>query len=262
MLSVDITNFDLRMKNLLLSLLLLLGCFSAFASQPPTDSVKAAKKQKTYAMKLTTRIHSMGLFSYAGRLVSDNPALDFNFAYDRKEFGFMFYKAFDLYDCHSDNNFSLALLYHHFKLGNRWTFTPGVGFVIDQTHNIIANKGSDASVIITTAFKVNSSLTIDHSSVTPNMIIESGDRDWINRLRFLYSKSHLDVGLTVWHNNKVFDHTEYLTTGLNITYARIPINDHIFINTGITGVLMPYSNDEEAYPKRNGIVFTLAAVVH
>jgi hypothetical protein len=194
--------------------------------------------------------------------VSDHPALDFNFTYDRKEFGFMFYKALDLYDSHSDNNFSLALLYHHFKFGNRWTFTPGVGFVLDQTHNVIANKGSDASVIVTTAFKINSSLTVDHSSVTPNMILESGDRDWINRVRVLYSKAHLDMGLTLWHNNKVFDHTEYLTTGLNVTYARILVNDHIFINTGITGVLMPYSNDEEEYPKRNGIVFTLAAVVH
>ena len=250
------------MKPLLLALILFTDFSITRATQlTESDSVKAVK-QKTYTMKFTTRVHSMGLFSYAGRLVSDHPALDFNFTYDRKEFGFTFYKAFDLYDQHSDNNFSLALLYHHFKFGNRITFTPGMGFVLDQTHNVLANSGSDASVIVTTAFKINPYFTVDHSLVMPNMIIESGDRDWINRVRLLYSQNHLDVNLTLWHNNKVFDHTEYLTTGLNVTYARININNHIFINTGLTAVVMPYSNDEVEYPKKNGLVFTLATVIH
>jgi hypothetical protein len=226
------------------------------------DSSEVVKKQKTYAMKLTTRLNSMGLFSFAGRLVSNNPALDFNFTYDRKEFGFMFFKATDLYNQHTDNNFSLALLYHHFKFGRKWTFSPGVGFVIDQTRNAIGNQGSDFTLNISTSFKINSKLTADHTAVLPSMVMESGERDWINRFRLLYSNKHLDMAVIVWHNNKVFDHTEYVNTGFNVTYARINVNDHVFINTGITAIYMPYSNAPGEYPKKNGLVFTVATVLH
>jgi len=225
------------------------------------DSAKVIKKQKLYSLRSTTRLNSMGLFSFGGRVVSDNPALDINFVYDRKEFGFLFFKAMDLYDHRSDNNFSMALLYHHFKLGSRLTITPNLGFVMDQTRKV-AGPGSDASVIIMTAFKLSQRLTIDNSAVMPNMVMEASNRDWINRFRLLYSNNHLDMAMIVWHNNKVFDHTEYLTTGLNVTYARINVNDHIFINTGITAVFMPYSNDQDEYPKKNGLVFTVATVLH
>jgi len=226
------------------------------------DSLETKKKEKAHTLRLITRLNSLGLFAITGRKVSNNPAFDFNFYYDRKEFGFQFFKAFDLYNRHTDNNFSLALLYHQFKFGTRWTFTPGGGFVIDQTKKVLANKGSDAALIITTAFKINPYLLLDQTIAVPNMIIESRNRDWINRIRLLYSKNHLDMVATVWHNNNVFDHNEYFTTGLNVTYARIPITDHILLNTGITAMYMPYSSNEEKYPKKNGLVFTLATVLH
>ena len=38
------------------------------------DSGKIVKKQKIHSSRFTTRLNSMGLFSYAGRVVSDNPS--------------------------------------------------------------------------------------------------------------------------------------------------------------------------------------------
>jgi hypothetical protein len=257
-------NFDSEMKTLYPIVLIPLISFHAAYPNPSiiNDSSEVIKKQKTYALKLTTRLNSMGMFSFGGRLVSNNPAADFNFTYDRKEFGFMFYKAADLYNQHSDNNFSFALLYHHFKFGNRLTFSPGIGFIIDQTQKVLGNKGSDVTLNITTSYKINSKLIVDHTAVMPNMMLESSDRDWINRFRLLYSHKHLDMTLMAWHNNRVFNHTEYVTSGFNVTYARVAINDHIFLNTGITAVYMPYSNDQDEFPKKNGLVFTVATILH
>jgi len=69
----------------------------------------------------------VGLFSYSGRIISDHPALDFNFNYERKSWGFMLFKAFDLIDHLSDNNFALGLLYKNVRLGTRLTITPMPG---------------------------------------------------------------------------------------------------------------------------------------
>jgi hypothetical protein len=216
---------------------------------------------KAYQLKLTTRISSLGLFSYSGRIISDHPAMDFNFNYERKKWGFLFFKAVDLCDPLSDNNFAIGLIYKNFKLGNKLTITPYGGIVLEQTRKI-AGQGSDATLIINATYKFSQRFSLDNTFLFSNLAWESYDFDWVNRLRMLYSVKHLDVALIGWHNNCAFDKTQYFSSGLNVTFARIPVADHAFINAGITGLVMWETSDEVLFPKKNGLVFTVAGVFH
>src|SRR5687768_16863131 len=105
--------------------LLITSTQSAWACTIPIDSLKDSVQSvgvsRPYNLKLTTRIHSLGIFGYAGRIAITNPAFDISVAYDRKKWGCLFLKAVDLYEPHSPYHFSLALVYRKFKSGNRIT---------------------------------------------------------------------------------------------------------------------------------------------
>ncbi len=229
----------------------------------PDDSVRAVKKERHSKSTLTTRLHTMGYFSFTGRIISPNPALDFFYTYDRKQWGFSAFRAFDLYDHTTSNNFMFAMLRKSFKINNRWTITPHIATILEQS-NSVADKGSDISSIIITSYKVSSNLTIDQTMIFGNLVFDSQERDWFNRVRFLYSKDHWDVTLLFWHNNKLIDHdnSEYFSSGLNIYYSRIKVTDHFMLSAGVSGLVMPYSTVESTYPKRNGVFFTLAGYIH
>ena len=98
------------MKHLLLTIFLstlihLTGMARIIA---PEDSVQKVKSEKGSNTKFAFRVHSMGQFAYGGRIVSENPVADFNFNYDRKNWGFQFFKAMDLRDRSTEINFSLV----------------------------------------------------------------------------------------------------------------------------------------------------------
>jgi hypothetical protein len=247
---------------LALFLMLFYGSHPARSGPMPLlDSSQVAKLSKPYQLKLTTRLSSLGLFSYSGRIISDYPALDFNFNYERKKWGLLFFKAFDLYDHLSDNNFAIGLIYKNFKLSNKVTITPYAGFVLEQTHKI-AGQGSDATLIINALYKISHRFSLDNSFLFSNLAWEHRDFDWVNRLRILYSVQHLDVSLIGWHNNCVFDKTHYVSTGLNVMLMRIQVAENVFINTGITGLVMLETSDEVLFPRKNGLMFTVAGVFH
>lgn len=224
----------------------------------PSDSLKNTKKTVNQAhIRSTARLHTKGMFTYGGRICSDNPAFDVNFVYDRKKWGFLFYKAFDLKDHSTANNFTLAVLYKNFKLSNKLTFTPNVGALLEQPHQFV-DRGSDLVFIATTAFKVNPKLTLEHTAMFGNLVIEPEIRDYVNRLRVLYNAKHLDVTYMLWHNNSMFDTHTYLSTGLSIAYSRIPIADHFYISIGLTELSMLQSSDERSIPEANQILFSLS----
>ncbi len=250
------------MKRVLL-VLLLLALFNEVNSFSPGDSTKSVKKEPRSKSALTVRTHNAGYFAFTTRIISTNPALDFFYTYDRKKWGFMSFKAFDLYDHTTSNNFMLMMFRKTFRLNDRLTITPHVGTILEQT-NSFADKGSDISSIIITSYKISNSLTIDHTAILGNLVIEPMSRDWFNRLRFLYSKKHLDVTLQACHNNKVIDHdnSEYFSTGLHVFYNRVKISNHVSMGTGATGLLMAYSNTPSEYPKTNGVFFSLLAYIH
>jgi hypothetical protein len=228
----------------------------------PTDSVNSTKQQKKYAVTITSRIHSMGFFSYTGRLISDYPAMDlyFNYNYSNK-WGLSAFKVVDLIDSKSGNNFFLFLANKNFILTKRLNMNFYGGFILEQVHHF-ADHGSDFTANITTTYKLSKHITIDHTAMLGNLVLERSYADWVNRFRILYSSRHIDLTAYGWLNNKVFDNSSYSSAGLSVYYTRIPISERITIGGGITGLLMATSSDPASCPKKNGVLFTVAASWH
>src|SRR6185436_54380 len=109
-------------------------------------------------------------------------------------------------------------------------------------NNSIADHGSDVALILTTAYKISRAWTLDYSALFGNLVLVPEEKDWVNRVRLTYSKKHLDVFATGWHNNKVLDQAEYLTFGLSTFYSRVKLADGLLVNAGVSGLWMPYSN--------------------
>ena len=240
---------------------LIIFSFSSVANpQALSDSTHVQENQKKSNIRITARLHSMGFFGYGGQIANENPVADINFTYERKAWNFLLFKATDLYDGHSHYNFTLALLYKNVHVGKRLVFTPNFGFAIGQQYSI-ADKGSDAMVLLLTSYKLDKHFTIDHTARFGNVILENQYFDWLNRLRLTYTNRHIDIMLMGWHNNKVFDDSKYLTLGANIFYSRIAVSKHVRLSTGITGLIVAQTSDEENCPRKNGMLFTIAAAL-
>lgn len=232
--------------------------FHGVCAGSPQDSVVAVK-EKPSDMRLVVRLHTLGQFSYGGRLVSDNPVMDFNFTYDRKHWGFQLFKAQDLKDSYTPINFTLAVLNTKLHLGKRITITPSAGMILEQSKTV-ADHGSDAVLILNTAFKISREFTLDQSMLFANLILEPGLRDWVNRLRLLYTHKHIDLVGACWYNNQVFDSSNYVTVSASASYSRIKVDEHVSMNLGVTGLLVAHSSDTQACPAKNGVYVTMAVV--
>jgi hypothetical protein len=231
---------------------------SVAGTQEPNDSTHAQRNEKKSNIRVTARLHSMGFFGYGGQIANETPVADINFTYERKAWSFLIFKAADLYDRHSHYNFTLTLLYKNIRVSKRLVFTPNVGFALGQQHSL-ADKGSDALVLLLTSYKLSKHFTVDHTARFGNLMLENEYFDWLNRLRLTYSSRHIDIMLMGWHNNKVFDDSRYLTLGTNIFYNRISVSKHIMLSTGITGLIVAQTSDEDTCPRKNGMLFTIAA---
>jgi hypothetical protein len=221
------------------------------------DTTSANVLPRKSSVRFTTRIHSLGMFSYGGRIACENPSFDVNFIYQRKHWGYFLFKAMDLYDHRSDNNFMLTTVFTNIKLGKVFTVTPHVGFLLEQIHSA-ADRGSDVGLILITTAKISDHLRIDHSAIVSNMVFEPQYRDWTNRIRVMYQFKHLDLTYFTWHNNDLFDNYGHISAGVNISFARINIGPRVGLTTGVTGLLMLKETDLEDDAARNGLVFSVA----
>jgi hypothetical protein len=250
------------MKTVFLTIILFSG-YTASAKIEFDDTVHITKKGHRSKSTLTTRFLTNGYFSFTGRIISPNPALDFFYTYDRKQWGFVTFKAFDLYDHTTSNNFMLAMFRKNIHLGERWTITPQVGAILEQSYSF-ADKGSDLASFIITSYKISKTLSVDETMIFGNLVIYPEERDMVNRVRLLYSKKHWDVTLLCWHNNKLIDHdnSEYFSTGINVFYNRIKVSEHLLLSAGILGVKMNYTSTETEYPTKNSIFFALTGYIY
>lgn len=244
-------------------LTLVLSGHASLGLQADTDSTKTEQQtKKAYSTTLNLRIHSMGFFSFTGRLISDNPATDVYFNYTRSNgFGFQVFKAVDLLDAHSDNNFALGLVFKHFVINKKLTITPYFGGVLDQHHSV-ADHGSDFVGQLATTLKLTPHFSIDHIALFPSLVLMHEDADWINRVRVMYTSKHLDVTLWGWNNNKVMDETGYSTAGMSVYYNRIPVNEKWMLGMGVTGLKVLQTSDLVNCPRKDGILLTIAATRH
>lgn len=211
----------------------------------------------TSVLRLTARLHNMGLFSYGGRLVSSHPVMDINMTYARKNWEIQVFKAQDMVESRNPINFTLAVINKDFQVGKRLTITPSVGILLEQFESI-ADHGSDAVIIVNTTYKLSRRMMLDHSTLFGNLILEPEMTDWVNRLRLTYSKDHFDISLMTWHNNSIFDSVNYATAGTSIFYSRMKLGKMSTLNAGVTGLLMTHTSNEMELPRWNGIFLTMS----
>jgi len=247
------------MKNIALAFLILLSGRAPAATDTTNSSGTVAANRNR--LKATTRIHSMGFFSYGGRLVSQNHVMDLHVVYNHGTWGAQFFKACDLSDSRTPINFAMMAVNRPFHVGKKLTVTPHAGIILEQFESL-ADHGSDAAAFLVGAYKVHPNLTLEYTAMMANLVIEPGLRDWVNRLRVLYSKGHLDVTLFAWHNNQVFDASTYGTVGLSVFMSRIPLAGPFRLQTGITGLYMASASDERTLARANGLFLSMGVSVH
>ena len=199
----------------------------------PQDS--SSKRLQKADFTSSTQLTSLGYFSFGGRLVSDNPAFSTNFAYDRKSWGASLYKVFDLYDHHTANNFTMALLYKNLRLGERFTITPNAGIVLEQLESF-ADHASDFTTMVTSQFKLTNRFTLEHTAMLSNFLLEKSHMDWVNRAKVIYEDGQYNITWLAWHNNNLLDSSSYYSTALSIFYNNIEISDRFHLNSGVTGL--------------------------
>ncbi|HEU5290973.1 MAG TPA: hypothetical protein VFU05_10045 [Cyclobacteriaceae bacterium] len=245
-------------KILIPSLLLLVG--TCLFAQPLQETDSTAKKEiltpRKTQIKVTTRLHTRGMFLYGGRISTENPAFDVNFTLNRPRWGFFFYKAIDLKDHTSDNNFSLLAFYKNFKLSDRFTITPHIGIFLEQLHGVV-DTGSDMSVILVNAYKLNPHFTIDYTAFVGNVVIETENLDWVNRGRLLFISKHLDLTASYWHNNHVLDEQDHMSGSLAAVY-KLKLSDSFNMSVGATEFAILKTSDEDELPKTNRFLVTVA----
>lgn len=245
------------MKKFYIAVLLMMAT-ELMALQPPADSTTVVEKKKKILPTITTRVHTMGLFLYMGKVVNHNPAADLFFNYTtRNGWGVSVFKVVDVNDVHSHNNFAFAFISKAFHIGERLTVAPFVGAGLEQQHSF-ANYGSDAMVQLNASYKINKRLTVDYIGIFNNIIFAREHEDWTNRFRLLYTQGHWDLTGMFWRNNGMIDGKTYTSAGASLYYNRIPVADKLWLGAGLTTLLTLQSSDENSVPKQSGIQFTTA----
>jgi hypothetical protein len=246
------------MKKFYLLPFLLLVSVGAVAFQPSGDSltVNPPKAKRTYTV--TTRVHTMGLFMYMGKVVNHNPATDIFFnTTSSKGWGISAFKVVDVNDIHSNNNFMFAFVSKAFHVGERLTISPFVGFGLEQQHGFVSH-GSDAMLQLQAGYRINRKLTIDHIAIFNNVLFETEFADWTNRFRLLYTDGHFDITGYFWHNNKLIDDATYTSTGVSVFYNRMPVTKRLWLGAGVTTLATVASSNQEALPAQTGIQISTA----
>lgn len=220
-----------------------------------SDSVHSAAEHHK-VLRFTTRIHSSGFFNFSGRICAPTPAIDGLGLYESKKFGASIFSAKDLYDKHSDNNFTFAILYKRFKINNTFSVAPNAGVVMEG----FAKSFGDRFFLISTV-KLSKRLTVDETTLLSNLL-SSEEKEWINRIRFVYSQTeHLQLILSNWHNNAVFDDNAYMSASLQAAYNRIEISHHTYLQTAVSFFVMARSNEEVPVNEKSSVIFTLSLTV-
>ena len=235
---------------------LLITSSSVSGLQLTEDSAVVDTKKKKGSMVIASRVHTMGLFLYMGRVVNYNPATDLYFNYTtNKGWGISAFKAADVNDIHSSNNFAFAFVSKTFHIGDRLVIAPYLGAGLEQQHGF-ANHGSDLMFQLQSSFRLNKKLSIELIGIFNNLIFATEHQDWTNRLRLLFNNGHWDLIGMVWSNNGIFDEATYTSGGLSAFYNRIPLSKRLSMGVGLTSLSTFHSSNVEHTPKPSGLQFS------
>jgi hypothetical protein len=243
-------------KDFYLTVLLAIVTIGVYGLQLSSDSAEIVKTKQKTTPTITTRVHTMGLFMYMGKVVNHNPAADIFFTYStRSGWGVSAFKVVDLNDIHSHNNFAFVFVHKSFHLGKRITVSPYAGVALEQQHSF-ASHGSDIMLQLNSSFRINKNFTVEHIAMFNNVAIETHYADWTNRVRVLYSNGHVDLSGFFWHNNGLIDNGNYTSSGISAFYNRVPISKRLFLGAGLTTLSTVQSSNPEKIPTQTGFQFT------
>jgi hypothetical protein len=216
------------------------------------DSTKSQTKHKV-VKRISARFHSVGFFNFSGRICSTTPAVDLNLLYEKGGYGVTLFSAKDLSHNHSENNFAFGFIYKRIPLTKRISITPNVGLVSDLSGSSFGDR-----IFLISSFKVSQKLTVDETALFANLLKPGEDKEWINRIRFIYSQTnHIQFVFSTWHNNSVFDRAEYLSGAFQASYNRIAISDHMYLQTAVSFFVMAKNTDEIPSTQKNGLLLTV-----
>ncbi len=217
-----------------------------------TDTVRT-KGSRQATRRMSMRFNSVGFFNFSGRICSNTPAADLNLSYEKHGYGASLFMAKDLTDNHNENNFAFAIVYKRIPISPRFSFATHVGVVMDHFTEAFGDR-----VFFVSSFKASPRLTIDETSLIANIIHQKAPKEWVNRVRFIYSHtSHIQFVVSSWHNNAVFDETEYVSGAFQAAYNRIELSKNIYLNTAASFFVMAASKDEVSYREKNGLLLTV-----
>lgn len=220
------------------------------------DSTASGPKQR-FIRRVSTRVHSIGFFNFSGRICSNTPAIDVNVVGERNGYGVSLFGAKDLSDNYSGNNFTFGVLYKRWAVSNRITLTPSVGAALDGLTNPPGDR-----VFLVSAFKASPRLTIDETALFANLLQRGEVKEWVNRIRFIYSQTnHVQFILSTWHNNAVLDKSEYVSGSFQAAYNRIALDDNLYLQTAVSFFVMAKNTDEVPLREKNGLLLTIGLSV-
>lgn len=236
--------------------ILLASSLSVGAIPALEDSAVVSEKKPKNSLTVISRVHTMGLFLYMGKVVNHNPATDLYFNYTTHNgWGFSAFKAIDINDIHSGNNFAFAFISKYFHLGKRFTIAPYVGAGLEQQQSF-ANHGSDLMLQLLTSFKLNKQVTIEYIGIFNNLVFATEHQDWTNRFRLLFNSGHWDIIGMMWSNNGAIDHATYTSGGASVFYNRVPISNRLSLGAGLTALSTFQSTNQEHVPTQTGVQFS------
>lgn len=215
-----------------------------------------SRKTRPLIIRTTSRLHSATFFYLGGKIAGENPGMDVSINLETPRFGYSFLKAADLADLQSSFNFALAALYLHLNTG-KFRFTPQAIVLIEQPGKLV-DKGSDMGVTFTSLYRISDVFAVEETAICFNLFFETSHLDFINRLRLLYSKRHVDLTAMFWHNNDVLDHDTHVTSAISVAYARVKISKTALISAMVTASATLASSGEERVPKENALMITIS----
>lgn len=216
------------------------------------DTVNRETKHRI-VKRITTRLQSVGFFNFSGRICSHTPAADLNVLYEKNGYGVSAFSAVDLDDRYSENNFGFGIVYKRIVLSKRFTLTPNAGVVMEGLGRSFGDR-----IFLISTFKASPKLTIDETALFANLLDRHKTKEWVNRIRFIYSQtSHVQFVMSTWHNNAVLDVNGYLSGAFQASYNRIAIADHVYLQTAVTVFLMAANSEEVPPTEKNGLILTV-----
>lgn len=204
---------------------------------------------------LTNRINTGSMFFFTGVVWDHKPTFDTKIVFDKKGFGGLFFKSFELTGQQTAINYALIVLHKRFTIGERWMVSPQIGAQLNQNASL-ADKTSDFLINLTIAYKFANYFTISNDAVFQNLVFTKRE-NWTNRLKLGFQKSVLSASVNLWHRNTLLENPGYLSGGAEINYSGIKISPSMSLILGAQSISV-FQHDT---PRKSGFLISLGLAI-